>query len=331
MGLSWLMGRVMEAKGRQDLFEHQRPEVLATLRQIAIIQSTESSNRIEGVTVAPDRLVPLVLGKTGPRDRSEDEIVGYREALALIHDGHGDLPVAPATFRELHRRAQAASGDGGEYKRVDNDIIEVQPDGRRTVRFRTVRAADVPDQIEQLCLAYDDTIRQGQLPPLLAVANLTFDFLCIHPFRDGNGRVSRLITLLALYHHGYEVGRYVSLERIIEASRDGYYDALGRSSQRWHEGEHDLVPWWTYLLSTLRQAYDEMERRAQEFGGQRGAKTETIEAIVDRMPRSFQIADVAREAPNVSRTHIRNVLRGLRDDGKLAVQGHGRGARWVKQ
>ena len=205
MGLAWLVGSVMEAKGRQALFADREPELLTTLRRAAIIQSAESSNRIEGVTVDRDRLQPLVLGTVRPRDRSETEIVGYRQALLWIHDDHAAIEVVPDSLLALHRLAQQASGDAGEYKAHDNTILEVLPDGRRRVRFRPVSAAESPDAVEQLCLAYAHTTAEGSLPPLLATASFTLDLLSIHPFRDGNGRALRLYFEVLVVNAGFVV------------------------------------------------------------------------------------------------------------------------------
>ncbi|MBI4536783.1 MAG: Fic family protein [candidate division NC10 bacterium] len=212
LNVTWLLGSVMECKGRQELFERQRPEVLRTLREIALIESTESSNRIEGVTIDRARLRPLVIGRARPRDRSEEEIVGYRNALNWIHTRHSQARIEPATLQHLRELAQAGGGDAGQWKRQENEIIEIDAVGNRRIRFRPVPAAEAPKAIEDLCVAYRHTIDQSLLPPLLATASLVLDFLCIHPFRDGNGRVSRLLTLLTLYDHGYAVGPYVSLE-----------------------------------------------------------------------------------------------------------------------
>jgi Fic family protein len=260
----WLMTDIAEAKGRQDLFTRQEPQLLATLRQTALVQSVESSNRIEGVTVAPDRLVPLVLRNAEPRDRSEEEIRGYRRALELIHADAADLPVTPDLLQRLHRLIQEGSGDAGQWKRVDNEIIELREGAPPLVRFRPVSVAATPGAVEELCLSYRHTINQGEAPPLLAIAALVFDFLCIHPFRDGNGRISRLLTLLALYQHGFEAGRWISLERLVEESREDYYDVLHRSSAGWHEEKHDLLPWLNYFLAILKRAYRELEAQAGE-------------------------------------------------------------------
>jgi Fic family protein len=263
LGAVWLMSDVAEAKGRQDVDLDRPPEVLTALRETALVQSVESSNRIEGVTVAPDRLRPLVLEDARPRDRPEEEIRGYRRALELIHAEAHDLKalaITPELLQRLHGTIQEGSGDAGQWKQVDNEIIELREGAPPFVRFRPVKVAETPAAVEELCLLYRHALNQSLAPPLVAVAALVFDFLCIHPFRDGNGRISRLLTLLALYQHGYEVGRYVSLERLIEESRGEYYDVLHRSSEGWHEGRHDLLPWLSFFLAILKRAYRELEK-----------------------------------------------------------------------
>ncbi len=328
VGVSWQLGTVMESKGRQDLYEKQSSEVLRTLRELAIVESTESSNRIEGVTVERGRLRPLVLGRARPRDRSEEEIVGYRNALNWIHTAPEAISVMPETIQRLHAIAQAGAGDAGQWKARDNEIIEVLPDGRRIVRFRPVAARETPGAIEQLCLGYRHATDQDLLPPLLSVANFAFDFLCIHPFRDGNGRVSRLLTLLLLSHHGFRVGRYVSLERLIEDSKESYYEALKGSSEGWHEGRHDLVSWWSYFLGILRSAYREFEERVGAVRAPRGAKTETVRRAILAFPGEFAISDVERACPGVSRDMIRLVLRALQEEKRIVCLGRGRSAQW---
>lgn len=221
LGTVWLLEKLAESKGKQALYEKQSPQILKALREMALVESTESSNRIEGVTVERERLRPLVLGNARPRDRSEEEIVGYRRALSWIHTNHEKIPLEPETLKHLHALAQGGTvGDAGEWKQTQNEIIEIFPDGHREVRFRPLEPVLVPSAIEELCLAYRHGVDQLKITPFLAVACLVLDFLCIHPFRDGNGRVSRLLTLLALYHHGHQVGRYISLERIVEQSKE---------------------------------------------------------------------------------------------------------------
>lgn len=326
----WLVNDIAEARGRQDLYTRQAPQLLAALRQTALVQSVESSNRIEGVTVAPDRLVPLVVGDAEPRDRSEEEIRGYRRALDLIHTSAQDLPITPELLQRLHRLIQEGSGDAGQWKRVDNEIIELREGAPPLVRFRPVSVAATPEAVEELCLSYRYVVNQNEVPPLLAISALIFDFLCIHPFRDGNGRISRLLTLLALYQHGYEVGRYISLERLVEESRTDYYDVLRRSSEGWHEGKHDLLPWLNYLLAIVKRAYRELEERASEGQQTRGAKTALVEAAISAFPGEFSLADVERASPGVSRDMVRRVLQRLQREGKVECMGLGPGARWRK-
>jgi Fic family protein len=219
MSTNWLLNDLAEAKGKQELYTRQSPQVLKTLREMALVQSVESSNRIEGVTVAPDRLPPLVLGHARPKDPSEQEIAGYRTALNLIHTNAEDLQITPDLMRWLHRLCQEGGGDAGQFKKVDNEVIELQSGAAPIIRFKCVSAKATPAVVDELCLVYRHAIDQKRIPPLIAIGALILDFLCIHPFRDGNGRVSRLLTLLALYQHGYEVGRYISLERLVEEAK----------------------------------------------------------------------------------------------------------------
>lgn len=263
LGSVWLLTDIAEAKGRQDLYARRPPETLATLRETALVQSVESSNRIEGVTVAPDRLRPLVLENARPRDRSEEEIQGYRRALELIDGNPQDLAITPELLQRLHALIQEGSGDAGQWKRVDNEIVELREGAPPVIRFRPVGVAETPAAVEELCLLYRHAINQSLAPPLVAVAALVFDFLCIHPLRDGNGRISRLLTLLALYQHGFEVGRYVSLERLVEEAPVEYYEVLRASSEGWHEGRHDLIPWLNYFLTILKRAYRELVEAAE--------------------------------------------------------------------
>ncbi len=329
VGTLWLAETVGECKGRQTLYERQSPQILKALLDLAFVESAESSNRIEGVTVQRDRLRPLVLGKARPRDRSEEEIVGYRRALRWVHTTHERIVIEPDAIKRLHALAQGGtSGDAGQWKRAQNDIIEVRPDGSRVVRFRPLPPEQVGAAMEQLCRGYTHAVDQQRVSPLVATACLVLDFLCVHPFRDGNGRVSRLLTLLALYHHGYGVGRYISLERIVEQTKDDYYDALKRSSESWHDGRHDLVPWINYFLSTLRMAYREFEERAGRERPARGAKADLVDYALENIDSPFAIAEVERLCPGVSRRMIRVVLDRWREAGRLEIVRRGRDARW---
>jgi Fic family protein len=261
-GTVWLLTDIAEAKGKQDILLTRSPQLVERLRESALVQSAESSNRIEGVEVAPDRLVPLVLGDARPKDRSEEEVQGYRRALSLIHEQAASVPISSETILRLHAIAQDGSGDAGQWKQRDNEIVEFPAaGGPPVVRFKPTSASETPEAVAELCRWYNDVVDQRKVQPLVAIAALILDLLCVHPFRDGNGRVARLVSLLALYHAGYAVGRYISLERLIEETKQDYYENLRRSSQGWHEGKHDLGPWLNYFLVIVRRAHAELANK----------------------------------------------------------------------
>jgi len=324
----WLLGSCMEARGKQDLWIRQKPEVLEVLREQAIIQSVESSNRIEGVTIPADRLRPVVLGKARPRDRSEEELAGYRRALDWIFSRKRRVSIIPDIIKRLHATTQGGrSGDAGEWKKRNNEIIEILPNGERKVRFVPTTAKATPKTMEILCRNYRDASDDELVPPLLVVATFVFDLLCIHPFRDGNGRVSRLATTLLLQTHGFQVARYISLERLVEESKDEYYDVLAECSQGWHDGKNEIVPWWNYFLSVLRRAYKEFEQQVESTEA-RPAKSDLIRQAVLAQVEQFTLGDLAAQMPAVSPQLIKKVLAELKKQGKIRLIGRGRGARW---
>lgn len=328
LGTGWLLGTCMEARGKQDLWIGQKPEVLEALREQAIIQSVESSNRIEGVTIPTDRLRPVILGKAKPRDRSEEELAGYMQALDWIFSRKRRVSVTPAVILRLHTFAQGGvSGDAGEWKKRDNEIIEILPDGERKIRFVPTSARDTPKIVEALCRNYRDACDEERVPPLLTVATFVFDLLCIHPFRDGNGRVSRLATTLLLQEHGFQVARYISLERFVEESKENYYGVLAECSQGWHEGKNEIVPWWNYFLSVLRSAYKEFERQMESTEA-RPAKSDLVRQTVLAQVEQFTLGDLAAQLPAASPQLIKKVLAELKKRGKVHLVGRGRGARW---
>lgn len=328
VGTGWLLGSCMEARGKQDLWIRQKPEVLEVLREQAIIRSVESSNRIEGVTIPADRLRPVVLGKAKPRDRSEEELAGYRQALDWIFSRKRQVSVMPAVFQRFHALAQGGfSGDAGEWKKWDNEIIEILPSGERKARFVPTSAKDTPKTMEALCRNYREACDGERVPPLLIVATFVFDFLCIHPFRDGNGRVSRLATTLLLQVHGFYVARYISLERLVEESKEDYYAILADCSLGWHEGKNEIVPWWNYFLGVLRRAYKEFERQVESTEA-RSAKSDQVRQTVLAQVEQFTLGDLAAQLPAASPQLIKKVLAKLKKQGKIRLFGRGRGARW---
>ncbi len=321
-----------EHRGRQGLYREQSSELLETLRRVAMIQSVESSNRIEGVTVEVDRLEAIVAKKSTPKGRSEQEVAGYRDALAAINANANRMVLTPDLILQLHRQIYALTPEkGGRWKGKDNAIIEVLPDGRQVIRFRPVSSLATPEFIKMLCAFYHQAIDQRQAEPLLVIASFIFDFECIHPFWDGNGRIGRLLTLLLLYQAGYEVGRYISLERIIEESKETYYEVLLRSSHGWHEAKHDLRPWWNYFLGTLIAAYKEFEERVGTLTTVRGAKREMVRQTVERLPDQFTMQELRRACSGVSPDMVRIVLRELQKENLLACTGRGPGAVWRKR
>ena len=327
-----LLQKLGEYKGRQDLFQHQTPQFLATLRQTAIIESTESSNRIEGITVPSKRFKELMAHPTKPKDRSEAEILGYRQALSKIHTRPESFPINEKTILDMHKQIYLRTDiPAGQWKRRDNAIEERLPDGRWITRFVPVSAAHTPGYMKELCLRYNRFMNKREVSPLILIPAFVFDFLCIHPFSDGNGRVSRLLTVLMLHQTDYTVGRYISIERLIEESKETYYESLQKSSKNWQEGKHSLKPWWEYSLGILIGAYREFERRVGTITKTRGAKTAIVEETIDNLPTIFSISDVERLCQSVSRDMIRVVLNRLRKEGRLISKGTGRGALWEKR
>lgn len=327
---SWYLADLGEARGKQELFTKQSPQRLKVLREHALIESAVSSNRIEGVEVEPARIKTILFGKGTLRDRDEAEVRGYRDALKLIHEQSLMLPVSEETIKRLHRLARGRIGDAGQYKSQDSDIVERLSDGRMRVRFNTVSAARTPEAMSELLEQWGECLAERRVHPLIALAAFNLDFLCIHPFRDGNGRVSRLLLLLQCYHLGYEVGRYISLERVTEENKERYYETLEHSSRGWHEGKHDPWPYVNHLLYILKTAYGEFEARVGQLKSPRGSKTELVTEAIRRREGSFRVADLQHECPGVSVDLIRRVLKTLRALKRVECLGRGQHAEWRK-
>lgn len=277
------------------------------------------------------RVGTLVFGRSAPRDRDEEELRGYRRALEWIHRDAAAIPSGEETVREFHRLVRGDIWDAGQYKAEDGEIVERTPDGRSRVRFTPVSAVATPAAMADLhaLAARAGQERWAPAPLLVAAANL--DFLCIHPFRDGNGRVSRLLWLLESYRLGLEVGRYISLERLIEQDKQGYYDALERSSRGWHEGRHDPWPYVLFLMSVWCAAYRELEARLGEATEPRGAKRSRVREAVGQLLGSFSLEEVRRACPGVSDETLRKALKELRDEGRIECLGRGVNSRWRKK
>jgi Fic family protein len=318
-------------KGRQELFRKQAPEMLENLRRVAIIESTESSNRLEGIVADEGRVRQIVERKVEPANRSEAEIAGYRDVLNTIHQNYARVPFTDRIVLQLHRDlSKYAGGRGGLWKITANEISEKLPDGTKRTRFVPLAPHLTEDAMRELHSRFNELLKEGVWEPLFLIAFYVLDFLCIHPFLDGNGRMSRLLSVLSLYHQGYDVSRYISVERIIEQSKDSYYDTLLASSQGWHEGKHDVWPWTEYFLGTLLAAYSDFESKFGRISKGRGSKTDTIRNAIDGFIADFSITDLERACPMVSRDMIRHVLGDLRKSKIIVPIGRGRGAKWRK-
>jgi Fic family protein len=328
---AWYLSDVSEARGRQDLYVKQAPQRLNALKEHAIVESAVSSNRIEGVEIDRSRIDAVFYSKKLLRDRNEEEVRGYRDALRLLHAKGANLPLSEELILDLHRMTRGEIWDAGRYKEKDGDIIEKYPDGRSRVRFRTVPAAETPAYMLELVALWESLVKEPRLVhPLVLAAAFNLDFLCVHPFRDGNGRVSRLLLLLQSYQLGYEVGRYISLERLIEENKERYYETLEQSSQGWHEAKHDPWPFVNFVLSIFRTAYKQFEERVGQTASPRGSKTELVIAAIDRSVGPFRLVDLQRSCPGVSIDLVRRVLKKLSSDGLVRCLGQGRNATWEK-
>lgn len=332
LGLLQSVRLVGEYRGKEELFQQQSPQLLQALRDNAVIQSTESSNRIEGVVAPAQRIRELVAKRAEPANRSEQEIAGYREVLNTVHTNFAEMPPTANLVLQLHRDLfQFVPRGGGRWKSSDNDITEVRPDGTTRVRFKPLAAHLVPDAMARLHDRYRAALDLGAADPLLLVPAYVLDFLCIHPFADGNGRMARLLSLLLLYQAGYQVGGYISLETAIEDTKEGYYEALYSASQGWHEERHSLLPWWEYFVGVmLTKAYRQFEERVGVTTARRGAKRDMARDTVHRLPSPFRYADLQRALPAVSRPTIARALRELRLEGAIRCAKPGRDAVWEK-
>jgi len=320
-----LLTAVHEYKGEQRLIAERYADVLADLVDIARIQSTESSNKIEGIYTSDERLKKIVLDKTMPRNRNEQEIAGYRDVLNTIHENYDFIPIRSTLLLQLHRdlyKFQGA-GSGGVFKSVDNTIEEIDENGNTRVRFQPVPAWETPEAVNQLCAAYKKVLEEPNVDPLLIMPMFILDFLCIHPFRDGNGRMSRLLTLLLLYQAGYYVGKYISIEKLIERTKESYYEELQASSLAWHEEENDYAPFVKYLLGVVVASYREFFERTKLITSVKMSKPERIAEEIRNHIGTITKAELVEQVPDVSQTTVQRTLTELTKQGKILKLGAG--------
>ena len=317
-----LLAQIHEHKGEHAKVQEDE---LTHLIEIARIQSTEASNRIEGIYTSNERLQKIVKDKNTPRDRSEKEIAGYRDVLATIHDSFEYIPVKSGMILQLHRDLYKFSGMsiGGSYKSADNRITEEDAQGNKHTRFVPVSAWETPAAMDALCQAYNDLCSSGQYDPLLMIPVFILDFLCIHPFNDGNGRMSRLLTLLLLYRAGYYVGKYISIEKLIERTKGAYYDDLQESSFGWHEGENNYVPFVTYQLGVILAAYRELSDRVRIVSKSARKPNRVRDIIHDHLGKITK-TEIMALCPDISQTTIQRALNDLTKSGEIIKIGGGR-------
>ena len=317
---------IHEYRGEQRLIAERHADVLESLVEVARIQSTESSNKIEGIYTSDERLKKIVLDKTMPKTRNECEIAGYRDVLNTIHESFQHIPIRDTFILQLHRdlyRFENAN-DGGKFKTSDNIIEEEDSQGNKFVRFRPLPAWETPEAIANLCAAYNEAVNRSEADPLLIIPMFIIDFLCIHPFNDGNGRMSRLLTLLLLYQHDYIVGKYISLEKLIEKTKDGYYEVLQKSSIGWTEDENDYEPFVKYMLGIITAAYRDFFERAKMVEEKKVPKPDRIEELIKNHVGIITKSEIIENTPGISQTTIQRTLTELVKKEKIIKIGGGR-------
>jgi Fic family protein len=327
-----MIAGIHEHKGKQELFVEAHADVLTTLMDVAKIQSTGASNRIEGIHTTDKRLEELVRGKSEPRNRTEQEIAGYRDALATIHESYNYIYPRPNIILQLHQQLYsfAESPRGGVYKNSDNYIAETDAQGNEVVRFEPVPAFRTADAMDDMTTGFNSAFELGRYDALLLIPMFILDFLCIHPFNDGNGRMSRLLTLLLLYRAGYIVGKYISLEKLIESSKDTYYEALQDSSAGWHENENDYIPFVRYYLGILEKAYNEFEDRVSLLSQKGLLKSDRIKAVIKGRAGKITKKEILEICPDVSMVTVERTLTSLVKEGYLVKVGKGRASAYAK-
>lgn len=320
-----LVAQIHEYKGRQELYLKQQPAQLDRLIELAVVQSTEASNEIEGIRTTNTRLKQLCADKTTPHNRDEEEIIGYRDVLNTIHESYEYIPIRANVLLQLHRDLYKYSEKsiGGSFKNTQNYISATDSKGKSFILFTPLAPYETPEAIEKICESYNRLIDTQEVDPLILIPTLIHDFLCIHPFNDGNGRMSRLLTTLLLYKSGYVIGRYISLESKIAKNKVLYYYALSQCQQGWYEGAEDPSPFIKYLLRTVLAAYRDFEERLEIISGKLSAYDMVKTAALNKLGK-FTKADIMELCPTVGRASVENALKKLVEEGTLQRHGSGR-------
>ena len=326
-----LVASIYRYQGKQELYLKQRPEELNKLIEIAKIQSTEASNEIEGIVTTSVRLKKLVEEKTTPRNRNEQEIAGYRDVLNVIHDNFDAIPISKNYILQMHKIMYSHMNNpmAGKTKNVQNYISATYPDGHTEVLFTPLSPFETPEALDNICSEYNKVIGNLELEPLIAIPIFIHDFLCIHPFNDGNGRMSRLLTMLLLYRSGFYVGKYISLEALISKDKPAYYDSLRQAGMSWHEENEDVLPFVKYLLGTILAAYKAFEDRFSIVEEKLPAIELVRKATSQKLGR-FTKQDIRELCPHLSLSSIEGSLRKLVAEGEIKREGIGRATKYIR-
>lgn len=326
-----LIAAIYKEAGKQEAYLTQRPAKLKKLVEIAKVQSTEASNAIEGIVTTSTRIRQLVEEKTAPKNRNEQEIAGYRDALNIIHENFDVIPLTRNYILQLHKILYSHMNNpmAGKTKNVQNYISATYPDGHSETLFVPLSPAQTPAALDVICEEYNRVIGNMELEPLIAIPVFIHDFLCIHPFNDGNGRMSRLLTTLLLYRSGFYVGKYISLEAKIAANKDLYYDALGQSQSGWHEGKEDVSPFVKYLLGVVLSAYNDLDERVSLIQAKLSAFELVRRAVFTKIGR-FTKQDICELCPSLSLSSVEGGLRKLVSSGELKREGSGKSTRYFR-
>ena len=325
-----MIGKIHEHKGKQDLFLEANIDELSTLLDVAIIQSTGASNRIEGIYTTDKRLDELVNQKAEPRNRSEQEISGYREVLSTIHESYEYIKPTPSVILQLHRNLYSYAGNGGVYKNSDNVIAETDKEGHQKARFIPVPAFQTEDAMNELCDKFLKAWNENKIDKLLLIPMFILDFLCIHPFNDGNGRMSRLLSLLLFYKAGYIVGKYISMEMIIEKTKETYYETLQASSTGWHDNTNSYEPFIKYYLGITLKAYDEFESRVEHLKNRSLSKPDRIKALIDQKIGKITKKEIMYTYPDISKITVERTLADLLKSNYIKKVGSGPTTGYIK-
>lgn len=326
-----LIAQIHEHKGKQSLYLKQKPQTLEQLTLIAKIQSTESSNKIEGIVTTSTRIKQLMSDKTTPRNRDEEEILGYRNALNIIHESFEYIPITPNYILQLHHELYKTTSKtiGGKFKGVQNYISAKYPDGHEEILFTPLSPFETPEAMKNLCNEFNKCVDNDSVEALLLIPTFISDFVCIHPFSDGNGRMSRLLTTLLLYRLGYYVGKYISIEKLIEKNKDAYYDALSKVDKGWHENDNDPTPFIKYILRILLTAYREFEDR-MSLAEAKQSSYDYVKNTIDQILGKFSKAELLERCPSIAKSTLEAALKKLVEDGYIKKSGQGKSTFYYK-